>query len=194
MCGGGYPKGCMRTLTVRTGEEVEAATESAEIARAAGGDAQAYERLYRRHVARVHGLARRMIGVELADEVTQDVFVRVWEKLDTFQGRSAFSTWLHRVAVNVILGRRAQLGKRRDRFKQDEPTLLRTSTRGARPDIQMDVERAVERLPPGAREVFVLYDVEGYKHREIAELLGISAGTSKSQLHEARMALREYLA
>lgn len=167
--------------------------ESAEIARAVDGDAAAFERLYRRHVARVHTLARRMIGPELADEVTQDVFVRVWEKLYTFKGNAQFSTWLHRVAVNVILGRRGKLAKRRERFHQADHVLESASTRRARPDIRMDVEGAMEALPPRAREVFVLHDIEGYKHREIAELLGISSGTSKSQLHEARMTLRAQL-
>jgi len=177
--------------TIVTGEVVS--TEAADIARAVEGDAAAFERLYRSHVAKVHSMARRMIGSELADEVTQDVFVRVWEKLYTFKGNAQFSTWLHRVAVNVILGRRGKLAKRKDRFKQADHVLETTSTRQARPDIRMDMEEAIETLPPRAREVFVLYDVEGYKHREIADMLGISTGTSKSQLHEARMALREVL-
>lgn len=185
----------MATTTVEavtiTGEAVS--TEAADIAAAVAGDAVAFERLYERHVAKVHSMARRMIGSELADEVTQDVFVRVWQKLHTFRGTAQFSTWLHRVAVNVILGRRGKLAKRKDRFKQADHVLETTSARQARPDIRMDVEEAIETLPPRAREVFVLYDIEGYKHREIADLLGISTGTSKSQLHEARMALRDQL-
>lgn len=158
---------------------------------AAAGDARAFERLYREHVARVHSLARRMIGNELADEVTQDVFVRVWEKLGTFRGEAAFSTWLHRVAINVILGRRKKLGKRRERFVDGEKVFWRMETRPKVREAGIDFEEALQRLPDGAQQIFVLHDVEGYKHEEIAELLGISSGTSKSQLHRARMLLRE---
>ena len=161
---------------------------------AAAGDTRAFERLYHRHVARVLGLARRMIGDDLAGEVTQDVFVRVWQKLDTFRGDAAFGTWLYRVAVNVILGRRKKLGKRRDRFVgAGEEVLKHMSTRPRSGETRVDFEAAIQELPEGAREVFVLHDVEGYKHREIADLLDISEGTSKSQLHRARMILREHL-
>jgi RNA polymerase sigma-70 factor, ECF subfamily len=167
--------------------------DAADIALAVAGDTVAFERLYRRHVPRVHTLARRMIGSELADDVTQDVFVRVWEKLHTFRGNSQFSTWLYRLAVNVILARRAKAGKRWDRFRQADHVLNSATARRTRVDVRMDMEDALERLPPRAREVFVLHDVEGYKHREIADMLGITAGTSKSQLHEARMTLRAHL-
>jgi RNA polymerase sigma-70 factor (ECF subfamily) len=160
---------------------------------AAAGDTRAFERLYHRHVARIHSLARRMLGGDLADEATQDVFVRVWEKLGSFRGEAAFGTWLHRVAINVILGRRKQLGIRRERFVDGEKMIgkLLSNPKGA--ETAIDFEAAMSLLPDGAQEVFVLHDVEGYKHGEIAELLGISAGTSKSQLHRARMILREYL-
>ncbi|MFW6079253.1 MAG: RNA polymerase sigma factor [Gemmatimonadota bacterium] len=149
--------------------------------------------LYRRHVARVHGLARRMIGPDEADDVTQDVFVRAWRKLDSFRGDAAFGTWLHRVAINAILRRRTRLGRRREREVTSDDPFRGASTRRARPDLRIDLDEAIGRLPVGAREVFVLYDIEGYKHREIAALLGITQGTSKSQLHRARMLLRERL-
>lgn len=168
-------------------------SDAVEVALAASGDASAFERLYRRHVDRVHSLARRMIDFELADEVTQDVFVRAWEKLHTFRGEAAFGTWLHRLAVNVILGRRGALGQQRKRFVDSDAPLEMTAGRGREPALGMDLERALTRLPDGARQVFVLHDVEGYRHEEIATMLGLAEGTSKSQLHRARMALRQHL-
>ncbi len=160
---------------------------------AAAGDARAFERLYRRHVARIHSLARRMIGPDESDDVTQAVFVRTWEKLGTFRGESAFGTWLHRLAVNVILARRTSLGIERGRLKDGEGVTEAIASRPGRPDLSVDFEAAMAKLPGGAREVFVLHDIEGYKHEEIAGMLGIVAGTSKAQLHRARMALRGYL-
>ncbi|HET7600908.1 MAG TPA: sigma-70 family RNA polymerase sigma factor, partial [Gemmatimonadales bacterium] len=127
------------------------------------------------------------------DEVTQDVFVRAWEKLATFRGESAFGTWLHRLAVNVVLARRQTLGIRRQRFLADDAAIERLSSRKAPPELALDFEAAIAQLPEGARQVFVMHDVEGYRHEEIAERLGIVVGTSKSQLHRARMALRRYL-
>ncbi len=166
--------------------------ETADVALAAAGDAHAFERLYRAHLTRVHSLACRMMGQEEADEATQDVFVRAWEKLGTFRGESAFGTWLHRLAINVLLARRANRGKREERFVSDADLEQRGRAAGS-PELRVDFEGAIARLPKGAREVFVLHDVEGYKHREIAELLGVTSGTSKAQLHRARMALRRYV-
>ena len=160
---------------------------------AAAGDTLAFERLYNRHVARIHSLARRLIGLDLADEVTQDVFVRVWQKLSTFRGEAAFGTWLHRVAINVILGQRKKLGIRRDRFVAGERVLDRIQSNPREVEISVDFEAAIAQLPAGAQQVFVLHDVEGFKHDEIAGMMGISAGTSKSQLHRARMILRDHL-
>ena len=165
-----------------------------DVALAAGGDTSAFERLYAAHVARVHGLARRMAGHEAADELTQDVFVRAWQKLGTFRGDASFGTWLHRLAVNVIIERFRTLGAQRDRFLADgEETLERLSSPRPSGDFRMDFESAMQRLPPAARQVFVLHDVEGYKHHEIGGLLGISPGTSKSQLHRARTLMRCHL-
>lgn len=160
---------------------------------AASGDAQAFERLYRAHVARVHSLARRMVGADDADELTQDVFVRAWEKLGTFRGESAFGTWLHRVAINVILGKRQTMATRRGRFTGSPEQLGQLAAKAAPAGLRLDFETAIAQLPEGAREVFVLHDVQGYKHQEIADMLGVSSGTSKAQLHRARMALRRHL-
>jgi RNA polymerase sigma-70 factor, ECF subfamily len=160
---------------------------------AASGDASAFERLYRTHVPRVYGLVRRMLNDDDADEVAQDIFVRAWQKLVTFRGEAAFGTWLHRLAVNVILARRETLGTRRKRYLDSDAVLETIATRRPGPEMAMDFEAAMQRLPDGAREVFVLHDVEGYRHEEIAQMLGLATGTSKSQLHRARMALRQHL-
>ncbi len=180
------------TLKPRPGLE-RANADTVEVALAASGDTHAFERLYRTHAARVHSLVRRMLSDDEADEVTQDVFVRVWQKLGTFRGESAFGTWLHRLAVNVVLARRAELGTRRKRYYDDDARLELVSANRPAPELSMDFEQALARLPEGARQIFVLHDVEGYRHEEIAGMLGLAAGTSKSQLHRARMALRQHL-
>ncbi len=162
--------------------------------RAGSGDVDAFERLYRGHVARIHSLARRMVGADQADEVTQDVFVRAWEKLGTFRGDAAFGTWLHRVAVNLILARRKKLGIRRERYVADgEAALKHAAGQKITPGLSVEFEAGLARLPEGARVVFLLHDVTGFKHREIAEMLGVTVGTTKAQLHRARMMLREYV-
>ncbi|MGE0042206.1 MAG: RNA polymerase sigma factor [Vicinamibacterales bacterium] len=167
-----------------------------DVVLAARGDTTAFERVYQAHVPRVHSLARRMAGADAADELTQDVFVRAWQKLGTFRGESSFATWLHRLAVNVIIERFRTLGTARDRFLDDGEAVL-DRLPGSRPgggyDAGMDLEQAIAALPPGARTVFVLHDVEGYRHDEIGSILGVSVGTSKSQLHRARMTLRAAL-
>jgi RNA polymerase sigma-70 factor, ECF subfamily len=160
---------------------------------AASGDASAFERLYRRHISKIYGLVRRMLNDDDVDEVAQDVFVRAWQKLGTFRGEAAFGTWLHRLAINVILGRRETLGIRRKRYLESDAALEMIPARRPAPELSLDFESAMARLPDGAREVFVLHDVEGYRHEEIAEMLGLATGTSKSQLHRARMALRQHL-
>jgi len=164
-----------------------------DVTLAAGGDASAFERLYRTHVARIHSLTRRMLGSSEADEVTQDIFVRTWQKLGQFRGDAAFGTWLHRLAVNVVIERRRSFAVQRERMSDDETAIDLATTPPAPTDLRVDFEHAIEQLPPGAREIFVLHDVEGYKHREIAAMLDITSGTSKRQLHRARMLLRRYL-
>jgi RNA polymerase sigma-70 factor, ECF subfamily len=162
---------------------------------AASGDRLAFERLYRRHVDRVFSLCVRMVGDRTrAEEVTQDVFVRAWEKLHLFRGESSFSTWLHRVAVNVVLNSRKAASRRDSREEGEDGTALdRFAGAAGSPGDLMDLEAAIAGLPRGARQVFTLYDVEGYKHEEIAEMLGITTGATKAQLHRARMLLREAL-
>jgi RNA polymerase sigma-70 factor (ECF subfamily) len=167
--------------------------DAEDVALAVAGDRRAFERLYRRHVGRVHGLAGRLMGRYEVEEITQDVFVRAWERLATFRGEAAFGTWLYRLAVNLILGRRAWLGTRRKRFIEDEVALETAPARPAATDAGLDFESAIGKLPPGARTVFVLHDVEGYRHKEIAALLEVTTGTTKAQLHRARMMLRRHL-
>src|SRR5437879_8783103 len=143
-----------------TGGRAEDA-EAADAALAASGDGSAFERLYRSHSARVHSLVRRMMGLERADDVTQDVFIRAWQKLSTFRGEAAFGTWLHRVAVNVILARRTSLGVERGRFDDSATALETAPSRPHAPDIAMDFDDAVTPLPHGPRQVVVLPAVEG---------------------------------
>jgi RNA polymerase sigma-70 factor (ECF subfamily) len=168
-------------------------SEAADVALAAAGDQRAFERLYRLHVAHINSLARRMVGPDGdPDELTQDVFVRAWERLGTYRGEAAFGTWLHRLAVNVILNwRRGEAGERR---RIDGGVDADQVAGGGAGRVEgLDLEQAIGRLPRGARQVFVLHDVEGFKHEEIAAMMGITSGTSKAQLHRARMLLRDFL-
>ena len=174
-------------------ESVPAAEALSDVARAAAGDARAFETIYRTHLPRVHSLVRRMTAGRDADELTQDVFVRLWQKLGTFRGDSSFTTWLHRLAVNVVIERFRTDQVRRARLHDGEDIFEMLAGPAQMRDLGMDFEAALEKLPDGAREIFVLHDVEGYKHHEIATLLEISAGTSKAQLHRARMMLRKHL-
>jgi RNA polymerase sigma-70 factor, ECF subfamily len=167
------------------------------IHRAQQGDRAAFEALYRAHAGRVYALCLRLTAdVAQAEERTQDAFVRAWERLATFRGESAFSSWLYRLTVNeVLVGRRAERRREQRVFTTDDPAALerpRDRSLGG-PGLSLDLERAVAALPPRAREVFVLHDVEGYRHDEIAELTGIAVGTSKAQLFRARRLLREAL-
>ncbi|MGH7562529.1 MAG: RNA polymerase sigma factor [Gemmatimonadales bacterium] len=173
---------------------IPADLDAHDAALAADGDQSAFERLYRRHVARVASLARWLGDPSDADDAVQEVFLRVWQKLHTFAGQAAFSTWLHRVTVNLLLRRRERIGIRQRRETADVEPLLAAPARAERPELRIAIERAVDRLPAGAREVFVLHDMEGYKHEEIARMLDVDPGTSRSQLHRARMLLRQHLA
>jgi RNA polymerase sigma factor (sigma-70 family) len=166
----------------------------ADVAAAAGGDRRAFERLYRLHVDRVYSLCTRMLGDRVvAEEVTQDVFVRVWEKLPQFRAESAFGTWLHRVAVNVVLSHRKSAGISQARVSGDETAIDLAPSRPVAVGERLDLEAAIARLPNGARRVFVLHDVEGFTHEEIGGQLGITPGGSKAQLHRARFLLRAAL-
>jgi RNA polymerase sigma-70 factor, ECF subfamily len=165
-----------------------------DVAHAAAGDRDAFERVYRRHVNRVYSLCVRMCGDRgKAEELTQDVFVRAWEKLELFKGESLFSTWLHRLAVNVVLNARKTDGRRDSRLEDDGDAVSGLAALPHPPGDRMDLEAAIAKLPPGARRVFTLHDIEGYKHEEIADQLGVTTGATKAQLHRARMLLRQAL-
>lgn len=165
------------------------------VLRAQNGDVRAFERLYRENVDRVYGLCLRMTAdADRAEELTQEAFVRAWERLDSFRGDSRFSTWLHRLAANVVKESWRSSDRRasRNEVAADRMGLHELHGDGV-PETRIALERSVAKLPDGARMVFVLYDVEGYKHREIAEMTGKAVGTVKAQLHRARRLLREEL-
>lgn len=165
-----------------------------DVARAAAGDRRAFERLYREHVDRVFSLCVRMCGDRvMAEELVQDVFVRAWEKLTLFRGDSSFGTWLHRLAVNVVLNARKGDGRRQSRIDGSVDDLETLPHARDHVGERMDLQDAIAMLPPGARKVFVLHDVQGFRHEDIAELLGMTSGGSKAQLHRARLLLREAL-
>ena len=161
------------------------------------GHREAFDIIVERHQRRVYQLCYRFVSNhEDASDLVQDVFVRAWQKLSLFRGDSAFSTWLHRLAVNVVLNARKSEGRQRRRFGADdaeEEDEFQVAVPAASTGEAIDLEAAIALLPPGARRVFVLHDVQGYKHEEIAEMLDITAGGSKAQLHRARMLLREAL-
>ncbi len=165
------------------------------VRQAQSGDAHAFEGVYRAHVGRIHALCLRMSGDEQhAESLTQDVFVRAWEKLSSFRGKSQFSTWLHRLAINVVLQDRRSRGRRQAREETVENLEhYATAVTQVMPGTKVDLERAIAGLPTGAREVLVLRDVEGYKYREIAEMKGVSLGTVQAQVHRARNLVQEAL-
>ena len=165
------------------------------VAAAQQGDEGAFRALYDQLVGRVYALCLRFTAdAGQAEDLTQDVFVRAWEKLASFRGESAFTTWLHRLTVNVILADRRATGRRNRRvFTTEALEDLHAPAARATPAAAIDLERAIAALPPGARAVFVLHDVEGYQHEEIATMSGLAEGTSKAQLFRARRLLREML-
>jgi len=182
---------------------MEAATVTDfELAReAAVGDQVAFETLYRRHCRKVYSLCLRMLANQTdAEDVTQDVFVRVYRKISTFQGDAAFTTWLYRLTVNSVLMYLRK--KRRRQWEQStDDEVLQSLADGSVLSRQHEIsmidrialEQAIAQLPTGYRNVLVLHDVEGFEHEGVGQMLGISAGTSKSQLHKARMKLRKLL-
>lgn len=165
------------------------------VARACDGDESAFAALYRAHAGRVYALCLRLEADSArAEELTQDVFVRAWERLRTFRGESAFGTWLHRLAVNVVLTDRRSAWRRSRRvMTTDDPAAFERARDFETPGAGLDLDQAIAALPPGARAVFVLHDVEGYQHGEIAVLMGVAEGTSKTQLFRARRLLRKAL-
>ena len=167
-------------------------SDASDVRLAQRGDLEAFERLYRRHVAKINSLATWMLGTSDTDDAIQDIFIRAWSKLDTFRGAAAFSTWLHKLAVNVLLRVRQSLRARQDRFVSDDGAIAAAPARWDGFQLYTEIETAVGQLPQRMRDVFVLHDVEGYRHQEIAELLGINAATSRWHLHAARATLRDY--
>lgn len=179
------------------GAEQELHLDDALARRAVSGDMVAFEAIYRRHAGRVHGVIVRLVGQAgaRAEDLTQEAFVRAWQALPKFRFESALSTWLHRLAVNTAL---MELRSRRSgpRFEDDEEAvegLGVVDSAGKATALGMDLGRAVASLPPRARAVLVLHDVEGWKHEEIAETLQMAVGSSKAQLHRARQLLRKRL-
>ena len=166
---------------------------SEDVAAARTGDELAFRRLYDAHVGRVYAVCLRLEGnIGRAEELTQDVFVRAWDRLATFRGESAFGTWLHRLAINVVLSdRRSAWRRSKHEVLHESPEELPAAAREAPAGLAMDLEQVIAALPPGARTILVLHDVEGYRHEEIATLTGLTVGTSKSQLFRARRLLRE---
>ena len=164
------------------------------VRRAQAGDQDAFAALYREHAGRVYALCLRLAGDTVrAEELTQDVFVRAWDRLESFRGDSAFGSWLYRLAVNVVFMDQRS-GRRREARVAGVPDLAVVDTgTESNPGLRLDLEQAIARLPDGARKAFVLHDVEGYRHEEIAEMTGIAVGTSKAQVFRARRLLREAL-
>lgn len=169
------------------------ADEAALIGRAQKADARAFERLYRLHIDRIYGLCLRMTGnVSEAEDCAQEAFIQAWKKLGKFRGDSAFATWLHRIAVNSVLGRMRKSKRERERIEAAADVAAPTLETGDSGELR-DLSQAVQRLPDGARHVFVLHAVYGYSHEETGDMLGIASGTSKAQLHRARRLLAEQL-
>jgi RNA polymerase sigma-70 factor (ECF subfamily) len=175
-------------------EDEAAALDS--IRRAQAGDVDAFELLYRQHAGRIFALCLRLEAGNSADatELMQDVFIKAWRRISTFRGDCAFSSWLHRMAVNTMLENARSDRRRIARvLPMDDTSLLPGAARSSGVELKMDMENAIASLPKGARLAFVLHDVEGYQHQEIAEQLSVSVGTVKAQLHRARRLLRERL-
>ncbi len=189
-------------LTANTSDyiqEMVAATQSAQsdeasfIARAKASDTRAFEALYRMHVDKVYGLCLRMTGnVSEAEDCTQEAFIQAWNKIAKFRGDSAFSTWLHRIAVNAVLGRMRRSKREQDRIQAAAEVAPAPASAADTGELR-DLSDAVDRLPEGARHVFVLSAVYGYSHDEASRMLGIAVGTSKAQLHRARRLLAQQL-
>ena len=174
-------------------ERYDIANEAAWIRQAQKADSRAFEALYRLHVDRVYGLCLRMTGnVSEAEDCTQEAFIQAWNKLAKFRSESAFATWLHRIAVNAVLGRMRKSKREHDRIQvvaETQTVQLETGDSGE----MRDLAAAINKLPERARHVFVLHGVYGYSHDEAAEMLGIATGTSKAQMHRARRLLAQQL-
>jgi RNA polymerase sigma-70 factor, ECF subfamily len=177
-----------------TGEDKAATLEC--VRRAQSGDVAAFETLYREHSGRIFALCLRLRAGDRNDatELMQDVFVRAWRRLETFRGESAFSSWLHRLTVNTMLENARSERRRTARvLSMEDTSVLPGAAQSSSIQLRMEMEEAVASLPKGARIAFVLHDIEGYQHQEIAQQLSVSVGTVKAQLHRARRLLRDRL-
>jgi RNA polymerase sigma-70 factor (ECF subfamily) len=188
-----------QVATADTGKGDVPASDFSLTQRSAQGDVFAFEELYARHNRRVYSLCLRMTGnTSEAEDLAQEVFIQLYRKVGSFRGESAFTTWLHRLTVNQVLMHFRKRGVKLEQTTDDGDTPVQVVV-GTRDPARMPVvdrialDAAVVQLPPGYRTVFVLHDVEGHEHEEIARMLGCSVGTSKSQLHKARMKLRMLL-
>ncbi len=188
------------TLIMTVTAEPGQAASDVELARAAAaGDPVAFEKLYEQHSRRVYSLCLRMVGNPAqAEDLTQEVFLQVFRKIGSFRGDSAFTTWLHRLTINQVLMHFRKRGVKLEHTSEegDFTDVVNTPLQSTRRISMIDrlaLEKAISQLPPGYRTVFTLHDIEGYEHVEISDMLDISIGTSKSQLHKARMRLRELL-
>jgi RNA polymerase sigma-70 factor (ECF subfamily) len=162
------------------------------VSRARSGDVEAFEALYRKHSPAVYGLSLRMLRNQAdAEDLVQEIFAQAHRKLTSFEGRSAFGTWLYRLSMNRCLDYlRSRAAKETARTEPLPSGLSTRTTNGTR---RLELERAIGELPPSSRAAFLLHDVEGYDHKEVGEILGVAVGTSKSLVHRARMKLRERL-
>ncbi|MGA9772686.1 MAG: RNA polymerase sigma factor [Blastocatellia bacterium] len=188
-----------RLIMTVTAERSQSLSDLELARRAAAGDTAAFEKLYEQHHRRVYSLCLRMLGnTSQAEDMTQEAFLQVYKKIGSFRGDSAFTTWLHRLTVNQVLMHFRKRGVKLEHTSEegDFTNVVETPIQSTRRISMVDrlaLEKAISELPPGYRTVFVLHDVEGYEHEEIANLLKVSIGTSKSQLHKARMKLRVLL-
>lgn len=183
-----------------TANAINSTASDFELAQAsARGDMSAFETLYERHHRRVYSLCLRMVANPTeAEDLTQEVYVQLFRKIGSFRGESAFTTWLHRLTVNHVLMHFRKRGVRMEKTTEEGEIgeiqdILQSVSERPRFVDRIALDKAISELPPGYRTVFVLHDIEGFEHEEVADMLGISVGTSKSQLHKARMRLRELL-
>lgn len=196
-------RGESRTLDQEKEPTPNSPTTAELVTRAQGGEEKAFETLFDQHKQRVYALCLRMIGnTAEAEDLTQEAFLQVFRKIHTFRGESAFSTWLHRLSVNIVLMRLRRKtvietpleGSATGEESDEPPKEFGTLDRRLAGSIdRLHIERAIAQLPPGYKQIFMLHDVEGYEHNEIAAMLSVSIGNSKSQLHKARMRLRKLL-
>ncbi len=185
----------MESVTDATGWTQAALRERDLVREAQTGNGEAFERLYRKHGRRVYAVCLRMVSDPgRAEELTQDAFVRAWNTISSFQFKSAFGTWLHRLSVNVVLtSMRTEKRRAARELQPGDIEEFASEARDAMPDTRMDLEQAIALLPDGAKQVLILHDIEGYRYREIAEFISVAEGTVKSQLSRARRLVREAL-